>query len=192
MAQLGDYMALYRSTDGAELWKRNTSSEGELMQFLDQGSKVAVAPDRGTVFILDAFTGADLARLDAHSGALVSLLTSADGQRLVTFGCDGRINVWDARETKLVRTIFTFAPAELRVPVALSGDGSKLAVGWPRNDNSVLVYDLDVGTLLGEVRSDPLGYFREIAFSANGEKLVGITTEEKWLNVWDLSPLTKR
>jgi hypothetical protein len=193
LAQLADEIALFRVADGTVLWKRKTSfSEGDLMRFIDEGRKIAIAPDHDSIFVLDTLTGAELARLNGHSAALDAMLTSADGRRLVTLGFDGRINVWDTRELKLIRTIFTFGPARYRTPIALSNDGGRLACALESGE-SVLLYNLDSAALLGEVRSNPYGGFNEIALSADGDTLVARNGQESlWVNVWDLTPLTKR
>lgn len=110
------------------------------------GGTFAVSLGNGMVQILDAATGAELARHQAHRGFVNNVAFDAAGQRVVTAGTDGRVKVW---------TWPAFDPlAEFRAPCpavsqgGISADG-RFAVG--RCDNGpIRAWNIDTGEVVAE------------------------------------------
>jgi len=80
----------------------------------------------------------------AHDGAVIHLLYSPDGARLISTGEDLTIKVWDA-ETLEERLVFE-PQSDWVSALAVSPDGERLAVG--RYDASTAIYDTREGRLL--------------------------------------------
>lgn len=66
------------------------------------GARVVVGTATGALVLLDAGTGAELARVAAHEQALTDVKLDAKGLRIATCSFDRRVKVWDAATLALV------------------------------------------------------------------------------------------
>ncbi len=178
-----DGMNLHRYADGARLWSLPENAGYSLARFADGGRKIAASSGRNLILLFDAETGAESGRMDGHSGAIRTILSSANGQRLVSYAADGRINVWNPSEARLERTIHTYPANDEHSPVVLSRDGRRLAIA--DTHQSVFIYDLDAGAMLGEVRLREARLWT-MAISADGSQLASICLDPGLLQVWQL------
>jgi hypothetical protein len=103
---------------------------------------------------------------------LVFLASLPDARKLVTLDSEGRLEVSDAADGRLIRRNET--PVRLGHPtggdhVSLSADGSVLAVTWtPDRNGGVSVFSVDDGRMLA-TRSFPGRFAVKVAMSADGK-----------------------
>lgn len=129
------------------------------LRFDGTGSRLAVLCET-EVLVVDVAAQQVMARLaNPHQEVLTAFDLSADGQRLVTAGHDGGITVRDVATDTTVRSFLVrlsrrpdrpprgMEPPEVwGVVVALSGDGSRVAV--VTIEGTVYVWDVGTGKLL--------------------------------------------
>jgi WD40 repeat protein len=96
------------------------------LAFSSDGRRLACGADDGTVRIRDAETGADLHRLDGHTGKVAGLAFSPDGRRLASTSADGTLRVWDATRSAgwVVPPSPPMTPEEIMEEIRASGAGS--------------------------------------------------------------------
>jgi WD40 repeat protein len=112
--------------------------------FCPDGRHVAAAGS-DEVVLLDAETGAAVARFEGHTTPVLALAFAPDGRRLAASATDGRGKVWDAETAQVV---LSFGGADGPVGgLAFSGDGQTLATGGP--DGRVRFWDAATGQPVG-------------------------------------------
>jgi WD40 repeat protein len=123
----GDVRSIAVSNDGKRLFA------GSAYNLLTPGN----ADD--TIKAWDRETHKEILTLRGHSGAVLSLIPTRDGKRLVSSSGDGTIKVWDLATSKELLTLpgHIFGVAGL----VLSRDGKRLvSVG---RDGTVKIWDMD-------------------------------------------------
>jgi WD40 repeat protein len=154
-------MRLWRSDDRGEWSEAASMPAGRCLalRFDGTGARLAVLCET-EVLVVDIASQQVMARLaNPHKEALTAFDLSADGQRLVTAGHDGGITVRDVATDTTVRSFLVrlsrrpyppprgMEPPEVwGVVVALSGDGSRVAV--VTIEGTVYVWDVRTGKLL--------------------------------------------
>lgn len=135
----------------------------------------------------DADGGAVLRSIVAHQGWVRDLVTTPDGNQVISAGDDMLVKVWDITSGRLLRTL---AGHDQRTPqghvtalyaLAISADGKQLASA--DRIGAVRVWDLATGTLQRRFdvpvlytydpvqRKRSIGGIRSLAFSPDGSKL---------------------
>ncbi len=89
----------------------------------------------------DLETGTSLRTLTGHSGRIVALVTTPDGQRAISASLDQTIRIWDLRSGRTVRSVDGDARA-----LAVTSDGRRLVAGSPTG--AVTLFDLDNGNVV--------------------------------------------
>jgi WD40 repeat protein len=98
---------VYDAARGEEVFTRLVEGSRRDLQSLawsPDGRLIAVGEALGTIGILKADTGAELANFRAHTPAVMALAWSPDGQRLASAAAagDGEIKVWDTTSWNVV------------------------------------------------------------------------------------------
>ena len=155
-------LRLWRFDDRSSEWREAASlpvGRCLALRFDGTGARLAVLCET-EVLIIDVAAQQVMARLaNPHKEVLTAFDLSADGQRLVTAGHDGGITVRDLATDTPVRNFLVrlsrrpyppprgMEPPEVwGVVVALSGDGSRIAV--VTIEGTVYVWDVGTGKLL--------------------------------------------
>jgi WD40 repeat protein len=155
-------LRLWRFDDRSGEWSEAASlpvGRCLALRFDGTGARLAVLCET-EVLVVDVASQQVMARLaNPHKEALTAFDLSADGQRLVTAGHDGGITVRDVATDTPVRNFLVrlsrrpyppprgMEPPEVwGVAVALSGDGSRVAV--VTIEGTVYVWDVGTGKLL--------------------------------------------
>ena len=115
--------------------------------FSRDGTRLASASKDRSVRLWDVESGAQLARLDGHAGAVNDVAFSPDGALLASASEDGSVRLWEAQSgAQLARQ----AGHEGRVnAVASSPDGTRLASA--SDDRSVRLWDAQSGAQLARL-----------------------------------------
>jgi WD40 repeat protein len=135
------------------------------------GNTVASAGRDGAIHLWERSSGKHLLRLDGHGNRRTQVVFSGDGRRLISwgsYGVDGVLRIWDSKTWQAVSRL------ELQGPDAfwetVSDDG-KIAISLELKKSSVRFHDLTSGKVTQETEN---GFYRPIALSPTGDKLVGL------------------
>ena len=112
--------------------------------FDPRGARLATAGSGGEARILDAASGATLAKLAGHSGGIEDIAFSPDGSRVATAGFDGNVRVFNADSG--VQLLVLRGHSLGVFGVDFSPDGKKLASASA--DGSARVWALDLDDLI--------------------------------------------
>ncbi|MCA9265569.1 MAG: WD40 repeat domain-containing protein [Planctomycetales bacterium] len=154
------------------------------------GGGLAASPDgkyvfapwtNGTVWVLDASTGALHRRLEGHRGDVNMVRCSPDGIWLATAGTDSKVILWHA-ETGERRRTFAGHSESVRA-VAFSPDGQRIASA--SQDRNVLIWDTATGKLLITLNGHTDGLW-SVAFFASGQRVIATDNNGEKI-VWDVN-----
>jgi WD40 repeat protein/tRNA A-37 threonylcarbamoyl transferase component Bud32 len=121
----------------------------------------------------------ELKALRGHTGPILAVAYSPDGQRIVTGSADHTAKVWDAARGKELLTLR--GHTEPVKSVAFSPDGQRILTGsW---DNTAMLWDATNGTRLRILKGHEAAIF-SVAFSSNGQRIV-TGSQDKTAKVWD-------
>ena len=159
-----------------------------------QSSQIAISPDgkliaggsqKNTIGIWDVETGTLKTQLTGHTGPVLTLAISSDGQTLVSSdNTEQRSNIklWNLETGELIRTLFGHKKSIHAL--ALSPDNQTLASG----SHKIKIWNLQTGdptkTLFGHKE-----WVYSLAISPNG-KLLASASEDKTLKIWHLETET--
>jgi len=132
---------------------------------------------------------------DMHAGAILSQAVDAKKRYAVTGGLDHSVRVWSLADGTLLQTIWIPVgpnPVGVVTAVAISGDGSTIAVGGYTEtlsgEHPIYIFDRETGALVRRIRYDLLGVLTNITFSLDGHFLAATMVGEKGgLRIFDRS-----
>ena len=175
----GQTLASGSSDDTIRLWNANII-EPEVLWNLETGEQVQEKIERL------------LRTLEGHTGDVLSVAFSPDGQTLTSGSWDETIRLWDVNTGELLKI---FEGHEFYVPsVAFSPDGQTLASGGSWDwDGTIRLWNVNTGELIESFGSmDPneliAGHDSEVesvAFSPDGQILASGGWDDYQILLWD-------
>lgn len=133
-------------------------------------SKIAYGNAHGELIVLNAVSGKELFRIEAHTDRnryknITAVDWSPDGLKIVTANRHGDIKVWNAKDGELFVNLYRSVDVDFTGSVAWHPDSNRLAVGHRMGQRSV--WDIKTQKRLRGRRVN-LGVGRAIAWSPNG------------------------
>ena len=161
------------------LWDATTGQErGNLtgymnairgVDFAPDGATIAAGCDDRSIRLWDLASGTVKATLRGHSSAVRSVRFSPDGRTLASGSNDGTLKLWDVSSGKCRQSFGTSAHYAV-ASLAFSPGGSTLASGSV--GDGIRLWDAATGLALAASSPEGPGV-REVAFSADGQRLLG-------------------
>ncbi|WP_207088776.1 S-layer homology domain-containing protein [Phormidium pseudopriestleyi] len=136
-----------------------------------------------TVKLWDLNTGEVLRTLDDRQTAMLDVAMSSDGRMAASSSEDGLVRLWNLQTGELIRTIS--ADINAVRTLAFSPNGQVLATG---GEGTIRLWNIANGDLVRTIARNPDATFFEVAFSNDGETLVGTVQEGDIdaIRVWDV------
>lgn len=157
--------------------------------YLPDGRSLAVYGSQQPVVIVDAETGATLAEIPLEGelgGGLVEMVLSRDGSALALLGYSA-ILVYDAGTLNLIATLDDPAIIEDTNTIAISGDGSLIAI--QQYDGTLRLWDVASDTLLPPFQDVPNDAYRPVylAFSPD-DRMLALSRWDGTMRLFDIAP----
>ena len=147
------------------------------IQYSPDGTRLAVAGSIG-IWLYDTSTYQEVALLTGHTGWVLSVAFSPDGNTLASGSSDGTVRLWDARTGAHLQTLTGHTN---RVEsVAFSPDGNTLASG--SYDGTVRLWDARTGAHLQTLGHTDSVF--SVAFSPDGNTIASGSRDET-VRLWD-------
>jgi WD40 repeat protein len=126
-----------------------------------------------------------------HNGPINRVQYLADGRRVLSFGWDHVLRLWDASTGKQLRQIRGSEPLQCHA-YALSPDEKQLAVLWfdmAQERSLIEVMDFATGTRGARWSIDKTDYVNHLLFAPDGQTLLGTRRHKEVdsLLVWDIA-----
>jgi len=142
--------------------------------------KIATGGDDALVKLWD--TSGNLIRtMTGHSGGILGVKISPNGNYVVSCSKDKTVKVWDAATGTCLRTL-TGHTAIIK-SLDISDDGNKIVSGG--DDSTIKVWDLNNGTLLASFGIPEAGGIYSVDFSPNGRYVLAGTGNGD-VQLWDM------
>ncbi len=170
------------------------TATGKLLRTVEEiengrSAALAVSPDgkflaagsaRGTAKVWDTQTWEAIHEVGGHDGEIQRLVWSPDGERLITSGSDGLLQVFRLGEE--IEKDLAFRAHEASVhAVTISPDGKRLATA--SQDRTVRIWDASTGTRLHELRGHEERVW-DVRWSPDGRRLVSASNDST-VRLWD-------
>jgi WD40 repeat protein len=137
------------------------------VEFLGDGSLLAVGGWAGEAEIWDSASGQKVATLSGHKWMIPDFAITRDGSRVLTSSGDGRVKVWDLKSGREIATL----GGQLNTcwAVALSPDETRVAAC--SGDGSVKLWDIETKQEVASLRIHN-SMLRQLAFNDDGSLIV--------------------
>lgn len=139
-----------------------------------------------SIRLWDTTTGEEVARLEGHTDAVVSLAYDPTGRYLLSGSIDTSLRLWELSSGKMIRRFVGHSSGVMSM--AFSPDG-RFAVSGSQ-DGTLIVWEVETGELIRQIRGHE-GVVHFVGFTPDGEHIWS-AAEDGGVNLWRpfLSPGT--
>jgi len=140
---------------------------------------VAIGLNSGSIIILNAVTGIQVATFSGHTEWVTSLVFSPDGASLISGSFDYTIKLWDMQTGGVVKTFQ--GHTESVVSVSISADYTTIASG--SIDNTIRLWDIQTGECHCIIEQKDQVYY-VCFFPLDPKHLMSVSVDKVWQ--WDI------
>ena len=150
--------------------------------FSPRGSLLAIGDSDGMIHVWSLETGRITSTLEGHTDTVTSLHFAADSQTLFSSSHDGSINSWRAKQPPHPALATINIDAGKVWAMAVSPEGSRIAVGGQRGFFRVL--DLATGKQIGELHGNHPATVDCLEYSPDGQFIATGSWRNNEVIVW--------
>jgi len=118
--------------------------------------------------------------LKGHASNIVQMMFLPNGELLASISADGKLNLWNVKTGKLVKTVMN--PADSFGAFAISSDGTLLAKTG--KDNAIVIYNLVENKVVRKLKGHS-GYVNQLAYSPDNQYLASVSDDQS-LVLWEV------
>ena len=164
---------------------RGHAGDISALAFFPDSGRIASAGWDGSVKVWEPGFGRRTLTLQGHKGNVNCVAVAQNGRILVSGGDDRTAIIWDA---KTGRRLFTLALAtSVAQGVAISPDGSKVAIAQTDNDTAgrITLWDVNTGKFIRTIASLPHRIFA-VRFSPDGAAILA-GVDDRTARIWEVA-----
>lgn len=149
---------------------------------LFSGDMIAAGCNDGTIQLWSASDGKLNKTLEGHTSSITSLAFSSDGQYLASGSMDLSVRIWKVADGSLVQAIEGAIASRVN-GVALTSDGSTIAIALDNPDNQVLLWKLNAKEPY-KALTDHQNAISDVVFSADNTMLAS-SSRDSSIILWN-------
>jgi len=140
---------------------------------------IAVGEQSGSIFILNAITGVQVAILSGHTECVISLVYSSDGASLVSSSGDNTIKLWDVQTGGIIKTFQDHSG--YLTSASISADNTIVSGSF---DKTICLWDIQTGERCHTIQQqDYVNYV--CFFPLDPKHFMSVSDSKVWK--WDTS-----
>lgn len=175
----GPEWGYWRALTNTHLFELQGQRFGRSSPFSPDGTQLVTSSQDNTARIWDTRRGHEIAKLNGHTGTVMSAVFSLDGRRVVTASADGTARIWSAHSGLEIAALRGHnGPVN---SAAFSPDGSRVIT--ESGDGSARVWDANIGREVAVLRGHK-DRITSAIFSSDSKRVLTASWDGT-VQVWD-------
>lgn len=160
----------YSTSFGPGLEERKSFTPLWSMDISSDKKRVVIGREDSKADIWSIESKTRLAQLTGHTGAVLGVAYSYDGNKIATGSRDTTAKIWDVSNINNVKVLHTLNHEKPVTSVEFSPDGTLLLTA-PYRDTKVWLWDVNSGKLIRSIETGGVLYNKSMAFSPDGSEI---------------------